>query len=183
MTDKIKHHNVNHAVDPAANYSTMSVAAHWLGALAVIILFFTHEGEWLAFHTSLGIVLAVPLIARVIWRWVNGFPRPVDQHPSLNLLSRLVMIGMMLSILVLSLTGLLMPLFEGTPYPLFGIAEWTFPYTGNANLFSLVEQAHDFAGHAIIPLFVLHIIGFAKHIFLGNSGNKHRMMKPLNGGK
>lgn len=183
MDEKESHHIADGVKDPAANYSAISVLAHWLGAIAVIALFVTHEDEWLNIHVSVGLILTLPLLARVIYRWFTGFPRPVDQHPSLNLLSRLVMIGMLLAILVTSITGLLLPLFAGEPYPMFEFGEWSAPYSGNRLVHFLLEAAHDAAGHAILPLFALHMIGFLKHLLLTRHGNRWRMLKPIKGGK
>lgn len=183
MDETPSHHIADGIYDPAANYSLISVIAHWLGALAAIALFLTHEDEWLALHVSIGLVLTIPLIARAIYRLTNGFPRPVDQHPALNLLSRLVMIGMLLAILVTTLTGALIPLFAGDAYTFFEMASWTAPYGGNPLVLSLLEEAHDFAGHAIVPLFILHFIGFTKHLFFNRRGNRLRMIKSLRGGR
>jgi len=183
MDETPSHHVADGINDPAANYSLLSTIIHWLAAIAVIALFVTHEDQWVVFHVSVGLVLTIPLLMRVLYRFMTGFPRPVDQHPSLNLLSRLVMIGMLLAILVTALSGLLMPLFAGEPYPFFDIASWTAPYDGNQLVYAILEEAHDFAGHAIVPLFGLHLIGFAKHLVMNKHGNRLRMLKSLKGGK
>lgn len=183
MDETQSHHIADGIHDPAANYSLISVTAHWLGALAVVALFLTHEDDWLTLHISIGLILAIPLFARVVFRFTTGFPRPVDQHPAFNLLSRLVMIGMLLAILVTTLTGIFMPLFAGDPYPIFDMASWTAPYRGNGLVYGLLEEAHDIAGHAIVPLFVLHLIGFSKHLLMNKHGNRLRMIKSLKGGR
>lgn len=182
-TEPYVHHVATGENDPAANYSTLSLMVHWLGAIAVLILFFTHEGDWLTLHVSLGLVLALPLIARVIYRWTKGFPRPHDQHPSLNFLARSVMLLMLISIMLVTITGILMPLFEGSPYPLLDYASWSAPYGGNTFVYGILEEIHDAAGHALIPLFILHILGFIKHTFIDKTGTKTRMLKPEKGGK
>lgn len=183
MDDKPSHHIADGTNDPAANYSLVSAIAHWLGALAVIALFLTHEDDWIALHVSIGIVLFIPLLTRVYYRFAIGFPRPVDQHPAFNLLARLVMIGMLLAILVTTITGILIPLFAGDPYVILDAVRWTAPYRGNIFVYELLEEAHDFAGHAIVPLFILHLIGFSKHFVFNKQGNRLRMLKSLKGGK
>ena len=182
--NKLSEHHVPTGInDPAANYSMTSVFAHWLGAIAVIFLFLTHEDEWLPYHVSVGLLLTVPLIARVIYRWSKGFPRSVDQHPALNLLSRLVMIGMLLVVLVTAISGALLPLFAGEPYTLLTLGSWTAPYEGNRLVYFLLEELHDAAGHAIIPLFALHMLGFAKHMIFDKGGNRMRMLRPNRDGR
>lgn len=183
MDETPSHHVADGIHDPAANYSTLSVIAHWLGALAVIVLFLSHEGEWLSLHVSFGLLLTIPLLARVIYRFAGGFPRPVDQHPALNFLSRLVMIGMLAAILIVTLTGALIPLFAGDPYTIFDFASWTTPYGGNEQFLSILDETHDIAGHAIVPLFILHLVGFLKHLFLNKHGNRLRMINSLKDGK
>ncbi len=183
MNDPIEHHIPTGIEDPVANYSLISVIAHWTGAIAVIFLFLTHEDEWLTYHVSVGMLLAVPLLARVIYRWSKGFPRSVDQHPALNFLSRLVMIGMLLVVLVTAVTGALLPLFAGEPYTFFALGNWAAPYNGNQLIHALLEETHDAAGHVIIPLFALHLLGFAKHMIFGKGGNRMRMLRPKRGGR
>lgn len=183
MDEATNHHVANGTHDPAANYSLVSVIAHWLGALAVIALFLTHEDNWIALHVSIGLALSIPLLARVFYRFAKGFPRPVDQHPAFNFLARLVMIGMLLAILVTTVTGMLMPLFAGNPYQIFDAASWTTSYSGNAYVYDILDEAHDFAGHAIVPLFILHFIGFLTHFVFKKQGNRTRMLKSLKGGK
>ncbi len=183
MGEKISQHIANGIQDPAANYSLISVILHWLGAIAVVALFLTHESNWVWLHVSVGLLLAIPLLARVLHRFTRGFPRPVDQHPALNLLSRLVMIGMLLAILVTTLTGILMPFFAGEPYLVFDFVNWRAPYGGNPLVNELLEETHDFAGHAIVPLFILHLIGFTKHLFFEKHSNRLRMLKSLKDGK
>lgn len=183
MNDKPNHHVVDGIHDPAANYSLVSIIAHWIGALAVIALFLTHEDDWIVQHISIGIIFTIPLFFRVVYRVSTGFPRTINQHPLLNLLSRLVMIGMLLSILITTVSGILLPLFAGVPYPFFDIASWKAPYDGNSLVHSALEEAHDLAGHAIVPLFVLHLLGFFKHLLFDKHGNRFRMLKAHKGGK
>lgn len=184
MSEKLEHHVASGKNDPAANYALTSILFHWLGAIAIIFLFISHEDDFLIAHISIGLLLTIPLIARVIYRWTNGFPRASDQHPALNFIERLVMIAMLVSILIIVISGIFIPLFAGQAYTFFEIVNWTVPYSGNQNIHAFLEEAHDIAGHAIIPLFGLHLLGFLKHMLVDKkSSSRTRMLKPFRGGK
>ncbi len=88
-------------------YSKTSIAIHWLTAVFVVALFFTGEGKGAVrnFHIAAGAVVGVFLIYRMGWRLKRGMTEKPDQPALLNLLSTLVIWGLLLSILVATITG------------------------------------------------------------------------------
>ncbi|MDZ7823510.1 MAG: hypothetical protein U5K75_05330 [Ahrensia sp.] len=134
ITAPIEHHVVDGKIDPAANYSKLSLAVHWFSGLGILILVLTQFFGWTSAHTSFGLLLALPLIARVIYRWSSGFPRAHDQHPSISLIERLIIIALLICMFTLALSGLLLPLFQGAAYSIFGLLSWPAPYEGNADI-------------------------------------------------
>ncbi|MGI9355302.1 MAG: cytochrome b [Rhizobiaceae bacterium] len=145
----------------AANgYSRISIIAHWLAAIAVIALFFTLEGDRdslsVAFHISGGALIGIFLIWRVSRRVMRGFPAKPVQHPLLNLASQIVLWSLLLSILVVTLSGYQLPWSIGRPI--------------------------DISGHVIIPLVLLHIAGALKYWLWDRDGVMQRMMPGTEGG-
>ncbi|KPB00949.1 cytochrome b [Ahrensia marina] len=184
MTETLLPHDVTNAKkDPAANYSLVSVINHWLGALAILVMAITYQFELHSTHLSLGILLALPLIWRVLLRLSRGFPRTPDQHPTISFLERLIIIGLLTAILLLAITGLLIPLLSGTQYNIFNLVVWTAPYSGSPAALEITLSIHKYSAMALLPLFVLHLAAFTRHAFFNKNGNTLRMLKPLRGGK
>ena len=102
-----------------SGYNRLSVITHWLASISVIALFFTHEGprDSLAFqfHVAGGAVIGLFLIWRTFHRVARGFPEKPQQHVLLNLLSTIVLWGLILAVIVLVITGFLLPWTIGRP--------------------------------------------------------------------
>lgn len=184
VTDTALPHDVADTKDdPAANYSVLSVITHWLGALAILILAVTELAGWTSVHTSLGLLLAVPLIWRVLYRLSRGFARAPDQHPTISFIERMIILALLAAMLFMVVTGLLMPLLSAQAYSFFDPLSWTAPYDGNPAAFGVVKNIHVMSAAAILPLFVAHIAVFARHAFFRKQSNTLRMLKPLKDGR
>jgi len=168
-------------------YSTLSIVLHWLAGIAIVALFFTHEGDQglasMTFHVSGGAILGILLVWRVVRRINRGFAKKPTQPEILNLASSLVMWGLMIATLVVVITGYLLPSTLGNPLDIYGLI--TIPsFTGRmADLHVSLEAAHNFAGHAIMPLFLLHLLGSLKHLIFDRDNVVQRIFRPLKGGR
>lgn len=167
-------------------YSRLSIFLHWITAIAVVALFLTHEGErgslQYAFHVGGGAVAGLILIWRVLHRARRGMTAKPDQLMILNLLSQIVMWGFLAAILVVVVSGYLLPWSLGQPLDVFGLPIPS-PISRNPGLHELVEEIHDAAGHAFVPLLVLHLLGVAKHAFVDRDGIARRMFSTVAGGR
>ena len=161
-------------------YTRFSIAVHWLTAVLVIALFFTHEGErgsamqW--FHVSFGALAGVFLLWRIWWRLSRGPAPKVDQHPMLNLLSDGVRWGILVCIAGLVITGYLLPWSVARSIDFSGLFSIPSPLSASRGFHEFLEEAHDILGHLIIPLVLLHIAGALKHHFINRDGVLKRMM-------
>lgn len=170
--------------DPYAGYSSVSLALHWLTAIFVIALFLTHEGRELRpWHIGLGLVATPLFVLRLGWRFAFGFPRVPDQAAALNLLSRLVQIGFIVCILLVTITGLVIPPLKGQPLDFFGMTQFPIPFPQDRGVAEWLEEVHSLAGDAFLPLFVLHVAGALKHHFLDRDTVLTRMLKSVPKGK
>lgn len=168
-------------------YSRISIIAHWIAAFAVIALFITHEGDRGSFaqifHVSGGAILGIFLLWRVFRRPVKGFPDKPDQPPLLNIISQIVIWGMLVSIIVVTVTGYLLPWSLGRPLDVFGMISIPSPITGSRDFHEVTEAIHDAAGHIIVPLIALHVLGAFKHLIIDKDGVMARMLRPVTGGR
>lgn len=173
--------------DAATGYSKLSIALHWIAAVAIVALFFTHEGDRgsfeQAFHVGGGALLGLLLIWRAVRRPLRGFTEKPDQPALLNLVSAIVLWGLIVSIIIVCLTGYLLPWTVGRPLDIFGILAIPSFMEPNRDLHEFFEELHDLAGHAILPLAGLHILGALKHRFIDKDEVMQRMVRAKPGGR
>jgi cytochrome b561 len=168
-------------------YSRLSVALHWIAALSVLALFFTHEGERGSaaydFHVGGGAILGVLLLWRVLRRFRHGAARKPEQAEIFNLFAHVVLWGMLACILVAVVSGYLLPWTLGRPLAVYGFAIPS-PLPPVHWLHEACEAAHKIAGTAIMPLLALHLAGVAKHALLDADRRAvlRRMARPLRNG-
>ena len=142
------------------SYSTVSVVAHWLAAILIVALFFTHSATRgtaaHAFHVSGGAIAGLFLLWRV-WRRVRrDMVHAPPQAVILNLAARFVHCGLLVLIAVVVISGYLLPWSLGDALDVFGVGIPS-PMDGNQALHDALERMHDVTGHLFIPLLALHV--------------------------
>ena len=170
----------------AGGYSFLSIMVHWLAAILVVALFFTHEGgrgsAAYLFHVSGGAIVGLFLLWRV-WRRVRrGSVHPPEQAAIFNIAARLVHWGLLVAIVLVVVSGYLLPWSLGRELDVFGFGIPS-PMGANRDVHELMERVHDVTGHLFIPLLVLHVIGAVKHAVFDRLGAGLRMFKPVAGGR
>lgn len=170
-----------------AGYNGLSIALHWAGAAAVIALFVTHEDEPGSaarfFHIAVGNFLALFLVWRVVRRASRGMAAKPDQPAALNALAGLTTWGMLACVMLLCVSGWLLPWTNGVGLDMAGLFTIPSPLPVTPWLYRASAAVHDAAGHAIVPLVVLHLLGAAKHAFLDGDGVLMRMVQAVRGGR
>lgn len=168
-------------------YTAISIALHWFTAIAVVALFLTHEGArdsaMRAFHVGGGAIIGVFLLWRVWRRVANGMTKKPEQPPLLNLLATFVLWTLLATIVVVVLTGYLLPWSLGRPLDIYGLAIPS-PIPAMPWLHEASEKVHDIGGKLFIPLVALHIAGAVKHVVMDKDNSLvRRMMSPVANGK
>lgn len=170
-----------------SGYSRMSIAAHWLAFLAIVALFVTHEGErgsaMQAFHIGGGAILGIFILWRALRRPLRGFTAKPDQNAFLNLVSMLVIWGLILDMVVVIVSGYMAPWSGGRAIDIYGLVSLPSPIAGSPQLHEAFEEIHEIAGQAIIPLVALHVLGALKHVVMDRDGIMMRMLRPVAGGR
>ena len=168
-------------------YSRLSIFVHWVTAIIVVGLFLTHEGErggWAYFvHVSVGAAAGLFLLWRVWHRVRLGMTEKSDQATLLNLASQIVIWGFLAAIVVVVLTGYLLPWSLGRPFDVLGLFSVPSPMGSNREAYELIEEIHEISGQLFLPLVALHILGAAKHAFIDKDGITARMFKSVVGGR
>ena len=158
-----------------SHYGWTTIILHWVGAIAILVCYLTGEamedrsaGAY-ASHVSWAAVLAIPLFIRVVWRMADGIRRTSDQSAILQLASKIVMVGFLVTIVVSVVTGILLPWSLGNPLEVFSLSIPS-PLPRMRDLHEVLEETHEVAVHLFIPLVALHVAGALKHAFVDSDG-------------
>jgi cytochrome b561 len=92
-----------------------------------------------------------------------------------NLASQIVIWGLLVTTMVVVISGYLLPWSRGAAIDIFGLVQIPAPIPANHDFHELSEELHEFSGLLVVPLFLLHLLGAFldttqimgdKHIFL-----------------
>jgi cytochrome b561 len=168
-------------------YSALSIVVHWIGAILIVALFLTHEGERggaaYAFHVGGGAVAGLFLLWRVWHRARRGMTDKPDQAFVFNLASRVVLWGFLAAIVVVTVSGYLIVWSLGQPLDIYGLVAIPSPMSINRGLHEFMEEVHEVSGQLFPFLLALHVAGAAKHALFDRDGVLSRMFKPTAGGR
>lgn len=163
------------APDRWFGYNGLSLALHWLTALAVIVLAVLPN----PMHAAIGIWLALPLAWRAVRRFVRGFPRVADQPALFNLAFRLAMIALAAAIVVLAVSGALL-WFIGLDVPLLPVIatvqQWL---AASAPVTGALRALHVWSWYVGLAAFAVHMLAAVKHGVTRADGILLRIVRPV----
>lgn len=179
---------------PSSRYTAVAIALHWAIAIAILFMIWLgwnmHENEArYQLHKSIGIVILLLSVSRLIWRWLNPPPPLPDDLPAHErLASHAVHIGFYVVMIGLPLTGWL---FVSTAYAfdvptvLFGVISWPdipgLGFLSNEAGHSAIGSLHGLLAWGTLLLLGLHIAGAVKHELSADEGVLKRMAPGLFG--
>lgn len=170
-------------------YDRLTMSLHWLTALLVIGLFACAQiweqlpkgtplrKELQALHISFGILLAVIVIARVLWRLFKGRRLPSANQGAMNILAKtahLALYALLLSQIVL---GFLLRWAQAEPFNFFGLFDIPTLIAFDKSMKSTFGGLHEQVAWAIIILATLHAVVALVHHY-GLRDNTLRRMLP-----
>lgn len=175
-----------HIRDTTTGYGIVSRALHWLMAFAIFFLF--GLGAWMVtltydspyynsgpdLHRSLGILVAVALVARFLWRLVSIHPSEGELSPAERRASRLVHWGFYPLILALAASGYLITTSEGSGVDVFGLFNVPAAVVSKG-LSDTSGYIHKILAYATLALALVHAAAAFKHHFVDRSSILRRM--------
>lgn len=178
--------------DSAAGYGLFTILLHWVSALLIFFLFglgvymtglsyyspWYHKGP--ALHISLGLVLLLLMVLRILWRWINPAPRALPSYSRATLLlSRLVKYLLYGLIFIVIISGYLITTADGKAASLFDVIHFpSFIQLSAAN----VDRAgliHELLAWGIVIVAALHALAALIHHFVMRDRTLIRMLKPV----
>lgn len=173
----------------STKYGLLAKAFHWVSALTIFGLFalgwwmveLTYYDPWYKqgpdIHKSVGILLLIFMVFRLVWRAMQRSPEPVAEHkPWERSLAHAMHWVLYLLIFAIIGAGYLISTADGRGISVFNWFE--VPSLG-----ALFDQQEDIAGlvhewlaYGVIALALLHALAAIKHHFLDRDGTLKRML-------
>lgn len=177
--------------DSRNGFGWVSILIHWTSALLILFLFalgiymvglgyyddWYHKGPEL--HISLGLIVLLLMLVRVVWRVINPTPEDLVAKPMQNLAAKLVKAGLYLAIFVVLISGYLITTAEGQPASMFNLLKFPVLIELTAANVDLAGKLHEYFAWGIIALVVLHVLGALMHHFFMRDRTLVRMLKPV----
>ncbi|MGS2724377.1 cytochrome b [Porticoccus sp. GXU_MW_L64] len=179
--------------DTQQKLSTTSISLHWIVAILMIGLLATgiymEQTSTYAlypWHKSFGVIIAVFVVVRILWRIKQGWPQQVGSYTAIEVfLASLVHWLLIVGTLLMPVSGFLMSAMGGHGVEVFG---WTLFHHNpdpnnpdqtapiNAAVAGAAHSMHWIAGYCIIGALVLHVAGAIKHHAVDKDGTLRRML-------
>lgn len=173
-----------------SQYGLLTIFLHWLVAAVVIGLFAL--GYWMVdlgyydgwhkkgpdLHKSIGIILFMVMIFRVIWRKKQIKPTPLKSHSKLEKqLGHLVHLFLYGLLFIIMVSGYLISTADGRGIEVFQLFQ--VPSIGELinNQEDIAGSIHKYIAYALMLFVVLHVLAALKHHFI----NKDRTLKRMLG--
>ncbi|MEZ5525501.1 MAG: cytochrome b [Pseudomonadales bacterium] len=179
--------------DTRNQLSGLSVVLHWGVGLAVIGMLAlgiymeeTETHSLYGLHKSIGVVVLVAALARVLWRYLNRWPSALSEDGALlRFVAKLAHWVLLLGTVLMPLSGLVMSVAGGHSVPFFGLeliagnpdpADPTKALPRNEALAGFAHASHGIIANVVIAVLLLHIAGAFKHHLINKDGTLRRML-------
>ena len=180
-------------LDTEKQLSRMTIVLHWLVGISIILLlavgtYMVNTETWSLYpwHKSIGILVAVLAIFRILWRVKNGWLTPVATYTDLEVnLAKFIHWILIIATILMPLSGFLMSALGGNGVAFFGIElvartpdvmDPTKVLAHNAFLASTFHFLHHWVGYILIGAIALHIAGALKHHIIDKDSTLKRML-------
>ncbi len=171
-------------------YGKVAIALHWLIALVVsgmifLGLYITSNEAYhlMATHKSIGILIFVFVVWRLILRLIKGFPGPLSRlNPFQKVLSALVHWVLLLGTVLFPLSGMTMSAMGGRGLIVFGTEIFPMnmvngrPAAINSDIAEMAANVHEFLVPVMITAIAIHLLGVIVHQFIIKDGTLGRML-------
>ena len=180
-------------INSKTGYGWVSIALHWLAAIAVFAMLFTGfnadfagdagdratRSMFMGWHISLGASFALVLVARVFASYAQPRPTPPEQAPLLKFLSSATHQILLIAILTQVLSGVLAVWSGGRAISVFDVISIPSPFAErNQGAHEISEVIHAIGRWTIVGALALHVLGALKHAMIDRDGVLQRMLAP-----
>lgn len=170
-------------------YGLITIALHWLVTIAVFGMF--GLGWWMteltlyhpwyykapALHKSIGLLLFMVMVLRLVWRLINPHPDPLATHSRFERVAARLVHGMLyLLLFAVMISGYLISTADGRPIEIFGVVSIPAIITSIPNQEDVAGAIHLILAVVLIALALLHAAAALKHHFVDRDNTLRRML-------
>ena len=171
-------------VDSPARYSRPAIIAHWASALLIALAFVfgltvdlwprDQRAPWVNLHALIGIAIVALLAFRLIWRFVQPGPGPVNDKP-LEILATKIGHGALYALsLAGAITGVRALFLRGRGVD-FGLFQIASPFERTGDLIKPATELHETFAYALVAVALAHAAMALYHHFVRRDGLLDRM--------
>ena len=170
-------------------YGLVSVILHWSMALAVLALFalgywmvgLNYFHEWYRqgphIHRSVGVLLFIALIVRLIWRLANPRPRSLPNHQRWEVVTAHAVHWLFYGLLFVAMvSGYLISTADGRSIHVFDWFQVPSITGRQPGLEDTAGTVHEWSTWAIVALVAVHAAGALKHHLWDKDETLRRML-------
>ncbi|CAI0697457.1 TPA: cytochrome b [Serratia fonticola] len=173
----------------ADRFGHVSVLIHWLVALTVYGMFAL--GLWMVtlgyydvwyhqapeIHKSIGTLLFIVMVVRVVWRFISPPPKPLASYSRLTRISAvLAHIALYTVLFAILISGYLISTADGQAISVFSWFDVPASVTGLPQQADTAGTIHLYLAWAVVVLSVLHALAALKHHFIDRDVTLKRML-------
>ncbi|MEB0229067.1 cytochrome b [Pseudomonas sp. 10S4] len=174
--------------NPPTRYDRLTMSLHWLTAVLVIFLFASSQiWDQLAkgtplrkglqsVHISCGILLAVIVIGRLLWRLSRGRRLPALNQGLMNIAAKTAHLALYLLLLSQIVLGFLFRWAQAEPFNFFGLFDVPTLMTFDKSMKSVFGGLHEQVAWALVILAGLHAVMALVHHYGLRDGTLRRML-------
>ncbi|MDF2784110.1 MAG: cytochrome b [Pantoea eucrina] len=173
----------------ADRFGLLSIIIHWSMAVALYAMFAL--GLWMTglgyydswyhtapdIHKSVGIILFILLLVRLLWRWHSPVPAPLASYSvAVRRTARGAHALLYLLLLLLLVSGYLISTADGKPVSVFGWFSLPVLAAGGPQQADLAGTLHLWLAWSLVLLSALHALGAVKHHIIDRDATLRRML-------
>ena len=174
-------------------YTSVAVYLHWILALLLFVQLYlglvmveipkgpeSDRAFWFNLHKSFGIIIAIFIVFRVLWRLKhNPPPYPHSMKRWQIIISKFNHFLLYCCMLVMPITGIIGSIFSKYPIIFFG---YVLPKIAdhNATVKELTSTIHEYFALLFFFLITIHIFAALKHLIMDCDQVFERMMFKIN---
>ncbi|SOB78350.1 cytochrome b561 [Marinobacter sp. LV10R510-11A] len=178
-------------INTSTSYGWLAIIVHWVAAVAVFGMFalgfwmvdLTYYSEWYQrapdIHRSIGVLLFVLTVFRLLWRLLTASPAPLAGHKRWEVASAYAAHGLLyVLVFVATVSGFLISTADGSSVSVFG---WFDVPSVTGQVKRLEDTAglvHYWSTWALVALALIHSAGALKHHFIDRDNTLRQMLVP-----
>lgn len=171
-----------------STYGIIAIGLHWVAAIIIFSQFIL--GLWMVdlnyydswyrrapeLHKSIGALLFLIMVFRLIWRLANKKPKPMSDNNDLEEhIAKIVHSILYILIFTVMLSGYLISTADGRPIEVFGLFNIPATLTGLENQEDMAGIIHLILAISLISLSGFHAMAALKHHFVNRDKTLIRM--------